>query len=276
MLPKTFRFSQSSLQDYADCPRRFQLRYVEGQPWPGVQVEPLLAHEDHMEHGQQFHRLVQRHQLGMQAAVLAAMIDGDALRAWWQAYLGFDFLHSLEGRRYPEFTLSADLPGSRVGATFDLLVVVPGERLVIFDWKTYRRSPSRQWFESRLQTHVYPYVAVRSGERLLGVDVQPEQVTMVYWVVSAPADPVIFEYSAVQFERDRAYLSDMVDEIGSRPLAGVWSLTSDVDRCRYCEYRSLCDRGERAGSLKEGVNIGDNIASGEELFGLGDVEEAGF
>lgn len=27
-LPGSFHFTQSSLQDYLDCPRRFQLRYV--------------------------------------------------------------------------------------------------------------------------------------------------------------------------------------------------------------------------------------------------------
>ena len=29
ILPVNFTFSQSSLQDYTDCPRRFQLRYID-------------------------------------------------------------------------------------------------------------------------------------------------------------------------------------------------------------------------------------------------------
>jgi len=276
MLPRTFRFSQSSLQDYVDCARRFQLRYVEGQPWPGVQAEPLLDHENHLERGAQFHRLVERHQLGMSPAVLAAMIDDDDLRSWWQAYLGFSFLHDLRGKRYPEFTLTADLAGMRLGATFDLLVVEPGERLVIFDWKTYRRKPSRQWFESRLQTRVYPYVAVRSAARLFGATVPPERVAMVYWVVSAPAAPVVFEYTAAQFARDEGYLEGLLSEVRDRSAGDVWALTTDVDRCRFCEYRSLCARGEQAGQVSKLVNMDDNIAGESGFFGFGGVEELGF
>ena len=40
-----FRFSQGSLQDYVDCQRRFQLRYVVNQSWPDVQAEPLMELE---------------------------------------------------------------------------------------------------------------------------------------------------------------------------------------------------------------------------------------
>ncbi|MCA9982517.1 MAG: PD-(D/E)XK nuclease family protein, partial [Anaerolineales bacterium] len=36
-LPETFAFSQSSLQAYEDCPRRFWLAYVEQLPWPAVE-----------------------------------------------------------------------------------------------------------------------------------------------------------------------------------------------------------------------------------------------
>ena len=48
-LPPTFQFSQNSLQDYVDCPRRFQLRYLLRQPWPAVESEPLseYEHKDH-------------------------------------------------------------------------------------------------------------------------------------------------------------------------------------------------------------------------------------
>jgi len=33
-LPAPFTFSQSSLQDYYDCPRRFELRYLSRLIWP--------------------------------------------------------------------------------------------------------------------------------------------------------------------------------------------------------------------------------------------------
>ena len=80
MLPETFHFTQSNLQDYVDCQRRFQLRYVQGQAWPGVQAEPFLEHEDFLERGEQFHRLVQRHQLGLNPELIVRTItDPDVL-----------------------------------------------------------------------------------------------------------------------------------------------------------------------------------------------------
>jgi hypothetical protein len=45
LLPLDFQFSQGSLQDYVDCRRRFQLRYLDQLAWPAVEAEPLLEHE---------------------------------------------------------------------------------------------------------------------------------------------------------------------------------------------------------------------------------------
>ena len=38
-LPQDYQFSQGSLQDYVDCSRRFQLRYLWMQPWPSLVVD---------------------------------------------------------------------------------------------------------------------------------------------------------------------------------------------------------------------------------------------
>lgn len=275
MLPATFRYSQSSLQDFVDCPRRFQLRYVESQAWPGVQSEPLLDHERHLERGTAFHRLVERHQLGMDAEVLGVGIDDPELLAWWRAYLDFGFLHDLQGRRYPEYALSAWLGSVVLAATFDLLVVVPGERVVIFDWKTYAHSPGRGWLASRLQSRVYPYVVCVGGERLFGGVIRPENVMMVYWFAGAPGDPFFLEYGAAQFERDRAYLVDLVTRV-DRGFGEVWPLTEDRERCRFCEYRSLCGRGVVAGGYRELEGVLGDVPVEPSFLGLVDVEESGF
>ena len=64
-LPEDFQFSQRSLQDYTDCQRRFQLRYLEQLAWPAVESEPLSDHERQMQAGAAFHRLVQRFLVGI-------------------------------------------------------------------------------------------------------------------------------------------------------------------------------------------------------------------
>ncbi len=271
-VPAVLRLSASSLQDFVDCQRRFQLRYVQRQPWPAVQAEPMLEHEDHLERGSRFHRLVQRHQAGLDASLLTPK-DAD-LAEWWQSYLGFSYLHDLVGDRYPEFTLSVEVAGKRLVATFDLLVVLPRERLYVFDWKTYKRSPSKEWFLSRIQTRVYSYVASRAGNVLFGGELSPDQVTMVYWVSSSPDGPVILPYSTESFRHDDDYLRSLAIQIDAlSPDASDWGLTGDVRRCAFCEYRSLCERGDIPG-------FGDDyeVFPREEtgFLGLADVEEAGF
>ena len=54
-LPADFQFSQGSLQDYADCPRRFQLGYILRLAWPAVEAEPVLESERRQLQGQAFH-----------------------------------------------------------------------------------------------------------------------------------------------------------------------------------------------------------------------------
>jgi hypothetical protein len=39
--------SQSSLQDYNDCPRRFELRYLQQLAYPAIETEPALENEKH-------------------------------------------------------------------------------------------------------------------------------------------------------------------------------------------------------------------------------------
>ncbi|MCP4541151.1 MAG: PD-(D/E)XK nuclease family protein, partial [Chloroflexi bacterium] len=64
-LPADFQFSQASLQDYVDCPRRFQLRYVLRVAWPAPEAEPVLENERYLQQGAAFHRLVHQHALGL-------------------------------------------------------------------------------------------------------------------------------------------------------------------------------------------------------------------
>jgi hypothetical protein len=88
---------------------------------------------------------------------------------------------------------------------------------------------------------------------------------------------VLLDYNGAQFSQDEGYLAGLVGEIREAFGAETWSLTSDESRCRFCEYRSLCDRGVVAGSVEESANTMDNIVvSGDLVVGLADVEEVGF
>jgi CRISPR/Cas system-associated exonuclease Cas4 (RecB family) len=255
-LPSDFQFSQASLQDYVDCPRRFQLRYVQRVAWPAEEVEPAMENERYLRQGTAFHRLVHQHLLGLPPERLSSLVTDDDLHRWWRNYLERGPA-DLPPSRYPEVVLSAPVSDNRFVAKYDLIAVDAGRRAVIVDWKTSRKRSSRKWLAQRLQTRVYPYLLVRAGFHLnAGQPFEPEQVEMVYWFANSPTNPERFPYGAVQYETDKVYLTSLIKEIkglGDEDLP----LTTQKRRCNYCPYRSLCQRGVKAGTFDEAEDEGE-------------------
>jgi CRISPR/Cas system-associated exonuclease Cas4 (RecB family) len=313
-LPTDFQFSQGSLQDYVDCPRRFQLRYIQRLAWPAVEAEPALENERHLQQGAAFHRLVHQHLLGLSPERLSSTITNEDLSRWWHNYLDSGPA-DLPSSLYPEVILSAPVSGHRLVAKYDLIAVDPvlsgaegpvlsssasltvnsaegpGQRAVIVDWKTSRKRPRRKWLAERLQTRVYPYLLVQAGSHLNeGRPFQPEQVEMVYWFANFPEDPKRFPYDAAQYDADGVYLASLIEEIKELALGPVLSpveglskdlrdedfpLTIQERRCRYCPYRSLCQRGVRAGAFDEAedeLEWGDDFEIALEFEQIAEIE----
>ena len=288
IIPPEFEFSQTNLQDYTDCRQRFLLRYLKKVAWPALAVDSPHEYERHIQRGQRFHRLAQQHLLGLPPDRLTRMVEayGDHdLETWWD-----NFTRAIpglqEGESYVEMTLSMPIvpPGkpnaaaeeasSRLVAKYDLVMVTPGQKAVILDWKTSRRVPPRAWLSGRLQTRVYPYLLVEAGTQLNGgKPFLPSQVEMIYWFAGDPQQPMHFPYNQAQFEQDGRFLAGLAGEIQSLPETG-FDLTPDKDRCRYCVYRSLCDRGVEAGDL-EGFEAEPEFASSLD-FDLDQIAEVKF
>lgn len=243
-----FTFSQSSLQDYADCPRRFQLRYIEQLAWPAVETEPAIENERHQQEGLLFHRLVQQHLIGLPAEKLARLANTPDLRRWWENWQDFRSLADF-GSLYPELTLSAPLGQHRLLAKYDLVAVQPAKKALIFDWKTYHKRPRDEWMAARLQTRVYRALLIQAGAHLnKQTPFQPEQVEMIYWYADFPAEPARFPYTTAQYKRDWDALNRLAAEIAARR---EFPLTANEEKCAYCPYRSYCNRGTQAGQLDE-------------------------
>ncbi len=250
-LPADFSFSQASLQDYVDCPRRFQLRYVERVAWPTPVGEPLLEVEEHLARGVDLHRLVHQHLVGMDPQLIRETIRDAKLEGWWEAYLSHPL--DLPAQRYPEISVTAPLGGYRLMAKFDLVAAAPGERLVVVDWKTNEgRRPRREWLAERMQTRVYRYMLVKAGQRFNGgAEVAPERVEMIYWFANYPAQPERFRYGGGEHARDQARLEALIHEIASRAADAAWEMAPDQRACRYCRYASLCERDGEPGSAAD-------------------------
>jgi predicted RecB family nuclease len=246
-LPPAFQFSQSSLQDYNDCARRFQLRYLMAQEWPAPIAEPLNDAEQADILGKRFHKLVERYYLGL--SIERDKIE-PALVGWWDAFVSYTIEGLPTATRRPEVSTSALIYGQRVFATFDLLAYDLNGDAVIVDWKTTKRRSSRVWLDKRLQTIIYPLLLIESSEKLIGYKLKPEQVKLIYWFANAPGDMEVFQYSTLRYEQDKSTLAMLLDRLMATEGA-VWPLTANEQRCLWCQYRSLCDRGREAGSMEE-------------------------
>ena len=215
-LPPSFTFSQSSLQDYFDCPRRFQLRFIQHLAWPAVETEPVLENERRQQEGQLFHRMVQQHLVGLPVEKLTRQANSPDLSRWWENYLGYEFELG-DYSKYTELALTAPVGSHRLMAKYDLIAIKPGQKAIIFDWKTYHKRPKDEWMAARMQTRVYRALLVQAGAYLNGGEpIQPGQVEMVYWYADFPSEPTRFPYHAAQYKRDWDALTGLINEIGNQ------------------------------------------------------------
>ncbi|MGC9521088.1 MAG: PD-(D/E)XK nuclease family protein [Anaerolineae bacterium] len=255
-LPDDFQFSQANLQDFVDCPRRFQLRYLMELRWPAAQAEPIGEYERRMELGRAYHRLVQQHVLGVPEERIGGTISDPELRSWWEntlahrpiALYGGD---SATATVWSERGIADAVAGYRLVAKYDVLIIEPGRRVVILDWKTSTARTPDRFLRERLQTRVYPFLVVRAGAHAhLEAAITPEQVEMVYWFPGVPDSPAHFRYSEAQYREDGIYLNALIERVAQMG-ADDFYLTTDERRCLYCPFRSYCDRGIQAGALED-------------------------
>jgi CRISPR/Cas system-associated exonuclease Cas4 (RecB family) len=254
-LPDDFTFSQSSLQDYVTCPRRFELRYLQRVVYPAPQTDNQLEFERRMQAGSDLHHLIHQHLVGISADLLrqrARGVNNDdtkaELSAWFDNYLAQGLDDVPEAIRKPEFTLQAPLGTQRLLAKYDLLAIDPGKRALIIDWKSSERTPEHSALAARMQTRVYCYVLAKAGDTLnAGQPIKPDQIAMRYWYAQT-GEAVTINYSAHQMREDAAYFTELLQELDARRS---FPLTQNTRHCTYCPYRTLCERGTVAGALDE-------------------------
>ena len=241
-----FTFSQSSLQDYEDCARRFELRYIKDLRYPALATADVLAYEERKRRGDRFHKMIQQYLLDVPEDLLEKSLgDDDELAGWWQTFMDYG-LAGLPPERYPEIILQTHLGNYRLIAKYDLLAIAPGREAMIIDWKTtsYVPPPEKEHIlESHLQTTVYRYVLAQAGDHLYGEAIPPENIRMTYWYAARDGQRIVFDYSEQQMRDDEKELLRLIEDIKT---AKEFKLTDEERHCRYCQFRSHCNRGDQA------------------------------
>lgn len=217
-------FSAASLQDYQDCPLRFELRYIRQLRWPAREGTEA------METGNQVHRMVQQALLGFPRDLLPAVIADfetvDVLQL-------IDRLTSELGdaKRFVEHSVSLRFNDVDYTGKFDLLYILPDNNALIFDWKTdlHFRPES---FDDRVQTRLYLWMA----QRLYGCPVATLKVVSLRDGRMRTIQADMAKISTYEREIDA-----LVREITAIE-PGAFQQTTDVVRCRYCTYKHYCRR----------------------------------
>lgn len=249
-LPDEFVFSQNNLQDFVDCPRRFQLKYILKTAWPAPVSEPIEEHDRLIDLGSRFHMMAQRYFLGIPEEVITRHVTDEDLLAWWNAFIN-NPPSGMPPDRQPEIYTSMPFAGYRLAAKIDLLAVEKGKRAVIYDWKTTHQEPRPRFLKERIQSLVYPLLVIKTGGALNDYKpFDPSQVSMVYWYPAFPDSPVSLTFDHEWVSSAEANLTRLITQIASMKME-IYPLTVDDKKCKFCRYRSLCERGISAGTMDE-------------------------
>jgi hypothetical protein len=291
-LSEGFIFSQSNLQDYLECQRRFQLRYLLQIAWPALEAQPATENENHLRMGAVFHYIIRQHQSGVPLELLTQTIQHyqdtgqNELPLWWDNYLNTinnDKLGTLfqpsppnSADIFTEMSFSVPLGGFRVVAKYDLLIINSSGTATIIDWKTNRKRPPRRWLQERMQSRVYPFAMIKAGSDLnQGNPIEPEQVSILYWFANYPTEPEQLQYSREQYLADEGFLLDLINQIIHKSEADFY-LTHNEASCRFCIYRSLCDRGVQAGAFDSAERLDTGTDDEHIEINMEQIEEIGF
>jgi len=270
------QLNQSNLQDFLDCPRRFQLSVLEDRSWPAAYSEPIGNFELSTQLGNRFHLLCHQYFSGVDHNLLANSITDPDLKSMWDSF--FPFARTLDDYRlFSESLLSLPFFGHRLIAKFDLIVKISPEQYIIFDWKTASKKPARNLLDKRLQTHLYPYIFCQAGHDLFpNTKIQPPLIKMHYWYPLVTDHEEVFNYSDKKHQEIDKELQDLINSITeSIQNEADFQLTDYLQHCQYCVFRSLCDRGLTAGNYENSPYFTQEDLTNER-FDIDQVSEIEF
>jgi len=256
--------SQSNLQDFSECPRRFELKVIDNISWPAAYLEPLSKLEQATDIGNKFHQLCHQFFTGIDQDSLSRTISNPELKIMWENFS--TFAKDLQDEdRYSEIILSAPFLGHQLIAKYDLVIRTNNSKIIIYDWKTSSQKPTRTLLSQRYQTFLYPFIFVKSGTSIFKFEQSsPKNVSMNYWYPMSSDPEETFPYSDSLYSENTVQLTDIISKIDGYVNSGkTFPLTNDRKLCAKCVYRSLCERGIQAGKLDPFTEI-----DGEDLSGV--------
>ncbi len=264
-LDKNFIFSAHNLQDFLDCPRRFELKHILKQDWPAIISQPVQEMENKIQTGNRFHHLAHQYLSGIPGDLLLNSTSDPDLLNWFAKFQ--EYISRFETfPHFSEFSIFMPFEGYRMVAVFDFITMTDKKKMVIADWKTTSRLPKKATYIQSIQSHLYPFIAYETRQSIFNNTdfLQPQDISMEYWFPAFPEAAITLEYSSAGLAASRELLARLISEISNTTLS-AFEKTTNVKRCAYCQYRSLCERGIQAGEFEDTEHESDSDASLDDL-----------
>jgi hypothetical protein len=273
-LDKDFIFSANNLQDYMDCPRRFELKYLLKQSWPAITSQPVQAIEYKIQMGNRFHQLAHQYLSDIPVNLLETFIDDPDLKFWFGKFQEH-IQPNLIFPYFSEFTITMPFEGFRLIAIFDFITLNGDNKIIIRDWKTTTRIPKRELYLQSIQTFLYPLMAFETRSHIFpSVDLlQQEDISMEYWFPAFPEKTITLEYSRINYDTGHEILFSLINEIAIKE-PGTFTKTTNDKRCAFCQYRSLCERGIQAGKFDKDDEPADEAV--KDYLDFDQIDEIAF
>jgi hypothetical protein len=264
--------NQSNLQDLMDCPRRFQLRMLDNLSWPAANTSSLDRYEQSTFIGNQFHLLCHQYFSGIPKNNIFDNLTAPSLKNMFDNFLPFGE-SLLEFKPLSEHLLVSSFNQHSIIAKFDLIAEIEPGNFLIIDWKTSPTKPSRQILLDRVQTKLYPYVFNSAGPALFpDSQISPDSIEMLYWYPLCDEPRELFTYSDQLHLETKEFIENSIIQIGKYQSSDKFPLTEDLSHCRFCPFRSLCDRGITPGNFENYLPIDQEDLSNEH-FDMNDFNE---
>ncbi|MBP7213442.1 MAG: PD-(D/E)XK nuclease family protein [Anaerolineaceae bacterium] len=260
LMSSNFVFSQSSLQTFDYCPRRFYLRYLKKLVWPAQMVSEQNQSKDR-DSGVRFHQLIHQYFLGFELETLRKIADYDSdsrMAVWFENFLQSPFAH-LPGTLNPESSFKTEIAGYQLIAKVDLLQIHENQ-IKIYDWKTSQHLPKASNLLKQAQSQVYPLVISRA------IEPKSQKLSLIYWEANFPDQTIELESNSSDWQKFENDLSNQISEIVSLKEE-EFVMTDDKQKCGWCEYRSFCHRAVSAEQADESYDLEsfDEIKIPEEI-----------
>lgn len=239
MTDQIWQISQSHLNLFATCPRKFQYIYIEQL------LSPCVAQQSsNLALGNRFHRFMQQRELGLPTeAILAA---DQALHDSFQA-----LANVAPNIVYPQPNTSREAEHRRtllkgnflLTGIYDLLICQENQAQII-DWKTYPKPPNSKKIINSWQTRLYLYLLAETSAY------PPDAIQFIYWFVHLTEKPqcLTIQYNEEKHQATTQDLNKLLTKISQswkqyqQTRKSFPQVEESKGYCLDCPFTLPCER----------------------------------